>query len=707
MVTSDAVRYTAGVAVAIITTCMSALGLALQKKGHASTRQVPLFRRPVWIVGILLLVASSLLSLAVFALVGQSVASSFAALTIVWSMLFSKFILHEQLRVSDGIVAGLMVAGTLLVVVFGSMGSAQSAVFLDADQILSLLQAPVAEGCLAAYLSTLVCGIGYTAIAERLHKVGKISASSFAWRATLFIRSLVCGIFSGFVGFFSKAVVSIFASATLSIAENLRTWQVYVFILLLLTAVIAQVWTLNTSLRHFPVREAVPLYQAMVVMIGVVFGWTLYAEANGKTTSQITGFLCGVSSIICGIACVFYFGRKKSALSETEEIAASATSSVIGLALAVDALLDSCNGASNLKRAQSGGPLVRGRHYDRSPMIQRVHMNANREPLARHQNRAAAPHNDHYVLTLRTANNGTNAENNTRTAHSGTNAGNNASGKGAAEHSIGITFLYASNSSTRSMSEPARGRIFRITAEVATVSDFLALEPEDRPTQVFAQHQLKAEQKQVNPTVAVRSKLETTSLMLDAIAAAASAALPFVYPATAACFVETSVGTPPVVHRRTQPHLLPLFPVPRRVRERLIADLMASTDVGGRRRRRASQSRPSRLRNMSTAPDVVTLVEGDIGPGDINVGALARSVDDGDWRATLEPPLDVVDVLAQAPGPRLNQQIRAEASDLARIKFEQAAALPMLIVPLKIVQVVHFDQSLLSCMLRSRSRSGW
>ena len=116
---------------------------------------------------------------------------------------------------------------------------------------------------------------------------------------------------------------------------------------------------------------------------------------------------------------------------------------------------------------------------------------------------------------------------------------------------------------------------------------------------------------------------------------------------------------------------------------------------------------------MSTAPDVVTLVEGDIGPGDINVdtlisvGALARSVDDGDWRATLEPPLDVVDVLAQAPGPRLIQQIRAEASDRARIKFEQAAALPMLIVPLKIVQVVHFDQSLLSCMLRSRSRSGW
>ena len=76
---NDTIRYVAGVGVAICTTCMSALGLVLQKRGHRKhagaagevDRLSTVLSRPTWIIGIALLVASSLLSLAVFSLVGQ------------------------------------------------------------------------------------------------------------------------------------------------------------------------------------------------------------------------------------------------------------------------------------------------------------------------------------------------------------------------------------------------------------------------------------------------------------------------------------------------------------------------------------------------------------------------------------------------------------------------------------------------------------
>jgi uncharacterized membrane protein (UPF0136 family) len=76
---------------------------------------------------------------------------------------------------------------------------------------------------------------------------------------------------------------------------------VWVFLLLLPTALVFQVAFLNTALRHFPAAEAVPLYQSQVVIWGVIFGWTLYAEGAGKSGGQVAGFIAGIVVIVCGI----------------------------------------------------------------------------------------------------------------------------------------------------------------------------------------------------------------------------------------------------------------------------------------------------------------------------------------------------------------------------------------------------------------------
>lgn len=108
-------RYLAGVGVALCTTFMSALGLSLQKRSHlrlegareaARRRHVTdpklaSYRQPLWLLGLSLLIASSLLSLAVFALVGQSVASAFASITIVWNLALSYVLLQESLSLLD------------------------------------------------------------------------------------------------------------------------------------------------------------------------------------------------------------------------------------------------------------------------------------------------------------------------------------------------------------------------------------------------------------------------------------------------------------------------------------------------------------------------------------------------------------------------------------------------------------------------------
>jgi drug/metabolite transporter (DMT)-like permease len=132
-------KYVAGVGIALCTTFMNALGLSLQKLGHSDTQRrnaerarapggpqgkpYKVVRNVKWLAGLALMGAASLLSLAVFALVGQSVASAFAAITIVYNMALARIFLKERVDRIAVLVAVVMVAGTVLVVVFGSQGA--------------------------------------------------------------------------------------------------------------------------------------------------------------------------------------------------------------------------------------------------------------------------------------------------------------------------------------------------------------------------------------------------------------------------------------------------------------------------------------------------------------------------------------------------------------------------------------------------------
>ncbi len=81
--------YIAGVSIALATTFMSSLGMTLQKRAHAKEEDVedvtapqaptPAWRQRQWRAGLGFMAVSSVVSLAVFALLGQSVASAMAA----------------------------------------------------------------------------------------------------------------------------------------------------------------------------------------------------------------------------------------------------------------------------------------------------------------------------------------------------------------------------------------------------------------------------------------------------------------------------------------------------------------------------------------------------------------------------------------------------------------------------------------------------
>ena len=118
-----------GLALGMLTTFLSASGLALQKRAHhdlaparavaaAGGLSVRSYTSSAWRFGMLFLIISALLSISVSALLGQALASSLAALTIVWALIIAACggaRCNKGLTYADGIAAGMCVAGTFAV----------------------------------------------------------------------------------------------------------------------------------------------------------------------------------------------------------------------------------------------------------------------------------------------------------------------------------------------------------------------------------------------------------------------------------------------------------------------------------------------------------------------------------------------------------------------------------------------------------------
>jgi drug/metabolite transporter (DMT)-like permease len=182
------------------------------------------------------------------------------------AQVFATVFLHERFTILDAIAATMMVTGTILAVVFGSEGSHQG--FLTVENIEQLWSRPAAIVGFVIFGCILVCGITYVVLLDKGVAAGTIEKSQKRFRFSVFVRCITAGVFSGFVGMFSKSIVSIFASASggSDLNVTLATWEPYVFILLLLVCLLFQITFLNSALKRFDATEAVPIYQSMVVV---------------------------------------------------------------------------------------------------------------------------------------------------------------------------------------------------------------------------------------------------------------------------------------------------------------------------------------------------------------------------------------------------------------------------------------------------------
>eukprot|EP01138_Halocafeteria_seosinensis_P015967 gb/GECG01016295.1/.p1 GENE.gb/GECG01016295.1/~~gb/GECG01016295.1/.p1 ORF type:complete len:355 (+),score=29.34 gb/GECG01016295.1/:1-1065(+) len=297
-------HYALGVTTGIGATFLSAAGLTLQKSSHKQrdatdrANQKAYWKYPRFLLGVFLMLVGALMSVLVFALIGQSEASSLGALTMVWNAFLSWRFLGEEFTRIDAITNTLMVSGTIIAVSFRG-ASKEEKQDIDVDAIIEVMDRD------AVWIGSLIIGAVmavclYFIYEKRDAEVTLLSPKE-KW-ALCGAKAFTSGLFSGTTGFCTKSTIEVVGTAFSQHRwEEFERWQFWIIALSLPVSLMCQIGFLNSALRQFDAMMVVPIYQSMIVLAGVGFGWLYFNEASGQPTISIVMFLIGCLITVTGI----------------------------------------------------------------------------------------------------------------------------------------------------------------------------------------------------------------------------------------------------------------------------------------------------------------------------------------------------------------------------------------------------------------------
>ena len=312
-------------------------------------------REPLFVVGVSCMIVSALVSLGVFALVGQSVASAFSGITIVWALVLAYAVLQERVTATDVALALVLTLGAVLCVVFGrSGGAADAGPALSPGEVAAYFSRPAVVVAAPIFLvAAAVCGGTLLVLRARRHRQ---RPSVVELRLGAAIAVLLAGLFSGATGTCSRAFVGLAFSVTLGgarAAAVLASPAIWLFVVALLASLVGQVASLNAALRLRPAAEVVPAYQGSILLLGTLFGFVFFAEGAGKSGGELVGFVAGVIVLLGGFALLFL---KPDPPSPDSDVAAALA---VPLRSIVDAFADLHAGGLDVIRRTISEPAAR------------------------------------------------------------------------------------------------------------------------------------------------------------------------------------------------------------------------------------------------------------------------------------------------------------------------------------------------------------
>ncbi|CAK9111417.1 Probable magnesium transporter NIPA8 [Durusdinium trenchii] len=282
-----------GVSLAIASSFLVCLGLGLQKVSLCApgNEHISPWQQTKWVAGFSLTLLGSVIDFLAFGMAPQSLLAPLAALSLVWNLGMSSYLLNEQYDKNDVVAVCLIFCGTALTVVY----AAHKEHSYSLEMLLDLYHKPrMYAYCL---LIPALLG-GHYAL---LRYVAEHKLSGQFWKLCELIGWCgVAGITGGQSILFAKSTVELLKDAAQG-QDVFWHLDTYVIIACMVGCLLTQITFLNGAMKRFDQLYVMPVYQSYWIISGVIGGLVYFGEYQEFDQTQINMFFLGTVVTLAGL----------------------------------------------------------------------------------------------------------------------------------------------------------------------------------------------------------------------------------------------------------------------------------------------------------------------------------------------------------------------------------------------------------------------
>lgn len=244
-------------------------------------------------------VVANIANFASFAFAAQSLLAALGSIQFVSNVLFARFVNKEAWNVWIFIGTAVIVAGCLMLVLFGSHESPT----FTANELMSLYSSP-------AYITYLCVGGAVVLVTYFIYQVGKrkyqgvSQDSSSIWARWL---PICYALFSAIIGtqsvLYGKSM-SLLLRTSMSGNSQAGCWYTWIVVLLFLLTAAFWMIRFNKALKLFPVSIIMPVLQVGWIILSMISGSLYYKEMSAMSTLQKVMFGVGTAVLVAGVSLI-------------------------------------------------------------------------------------------------------------------------------------------------------------------------------------------------------------------------------------------------------------------------------------------------------------------------------------------------------------------------------------------------------------------
>lgn len=296
-----------GIVVSLVGSLLTATGYCSQRLAHelttgkssSRTTNVPTYRHPLFLCGLLLLASGTTAAVVNLALLGQSITAPFAALTLLYNAFLAKYVLHERLSKWDVISSMLVIAGVAWSMIGVSL--AQEDTFATPshhrESLVKLKRVLRPLPVLYTVVTFGTLGLFGLVLHNKASPLKTLHPRRPRARDLLWL-SLTAGTLSGFTSMCVKATLDLTLDGRV---EDWNSPMPYLFVLGMPASLVCQLTCMNKGLQEFGTLKFVPLYHAFIILSNLTNGLVYFEEGRGYGREAMVLFVIGVVVTISGV----------------------------------------------------------------------------------------------------------------------------------------------------------------------------------------------------------------------------------------------------------------------------------------------------------------------------------------------------------------------------------------------------------------------